>query len=413
MAEQPLSGTVVVEWCELVCGPFVGKWLAEAGADVIKIEAPGGGDPSRRQGPFPDDVPHPERSGLFITFNTNKRSVTLNPATSDGRVILRRLLEEADVFLVDQSNAVIDPLGFDYASMHRLNPRLVMTSVTPYGREGPYASYKAYPLNIAHASGGTYAQVSGRHAIAEFPDGEPMKPGLYAAECDMGIHAAVGTMGALLARHSTGEGQHVDISKQWAGAATQRSQANGFALRGVSANRVTNTWWIGGVVPCIDGYTQWIVIGRPAFERTAKLLGYPAWSKAQWFRDGEAPNSGGPTPPPQTDEINGSIEEYCRTRTRAEIEQAGQALNIPITAYFAPDEVLASLHLRARGYISERTHAMAGSRPHVTFPFRASAVAERPAGPAPLIGEHNMEVYCDRLGYSRADVVRLRQAGVI
>ena len=181
MTARPLADVLVLEWCSLACGPSCGKWLAEAGADVIKIEAPGEGDEARRHGPFPDDRPDPERSGLFLFLNTNKRSITLDPTTADGSAIFRDLVARADVLLHDRPPAQIEELGFDYVSLAEGNEGLVMTSISSYGHSGPRRDEHAYPLNVVHASGATYHQLGGRIAQREYPDVGQVKPGAFIA----------------------------------------------------------------------------------------------------------------------------------------------------------------------------------------------------------------------------------------
>jgi crotonobetainyl-CoA:carnitine CoA-transferase CaiB-like acyl-CoA transferase len=129
-----LQGIRVVEWGNLVSGPYCGKLLAELGAEVIKVEPPAYGDDSRYLGPFPGDTPHPERSGLFLFVNLNKRGVTLAPQTSAGRRLLGLLLESADIFLENQPLALVQEVGLDYETLKRQHPRLIVTSVSPYGR---------------------------------------------------------------------------------------------------------------------------------------------------------------------------------------------------------------------------------------------------------------------------------------
>jgi len=149
----PLDGARVVEWGNFISAPFCGKVLAELGADVIKVEPPVSGDDSRRHGPFPGHVPHPERSGLFLFANINKRGVTLAPETATGHRILGRLLESADIFLENQSPALTRRLGLDYPTLQSQCPRLVVTSITPYGQSGPYRDYKGYDLMVNAAGG--------------------------------------------------------------------------------------------------------------------------------------------------------------------------------------------------------------------------------------------------------------------
>jgi len=148
-----LEGIHVVELGHGVSAPFCAKLLADYGAEVIKAELPGGGDVARSWGPFPGDEPHPEKSGLFFSSNTNKRSVTLDPGTEQGRELLLRLLERADVFVENNPPAQMREWGLEYASLQALYPKLLMISITPFGQTGPYADWKGCDLNAFHLSG--------------------------------------------------------------------------------------------------------------------------------------------------------------------------------------------------------------------------------------------------------------------
>ena len=335
MTARPLDGMRVVEWCSLVCGPFCGKWLAEAGADVIKIEAPGEGDEARRRGPFPDDQPDPERSGLYLLLNTNKRGITLNPETADGLAILRDLIARADVFLHDRPPALADELGLDYETLSAQHEQLVVTSITPYGYSGPRRDEHAYPLNVVHASGATYHQLAGQIALRDFPDAGPVKPGSFIAECDAGLNAATATLAALLARMGTGRGQHVDVSKQWAMMSTQRPEVHRYASDGTIVTRELDTEWFPGVYQCKDG---WVVFGAVWGERNwaaaVEMMGHPWFASEPWFTEElwNLPQLGIPKPD-HADEVRDTIAEWCMERTREQIQDTGQAHGLTITGH--------------------------------------------------------------------------------
>ncbi|MCX5995268.1 MAG: CoA transferase, partial [Chloroflexi bacterium] len=137
MAEQALSGLKIVEYGNFVSAPYCAKLVADLGAEVIKIEEPGSGDESRRHGPFLNDEPHPEKSGLFLYLNTNKLGITLDVKTKTGQKILKQLLKDADVFVENNPPQLMADLGLDYSSLKEINPRLIVTSITPYGQTGP------------------------------------------------------------------------------------------------------------------------------------------------------------------------------------------------------------------------------------------------------------------------------------
>ncbi|MBM3132290.1 MAG: CoA transferase, partial [Chloroflexi bacterium] len=149
--KKALAGVRVIEWAELVAGPYCAKLLADLGAEIIKIEPPGSGDEARKRGPFPNDIPHPEKSALFLYLNTNKFGISLDPESPTGKEVFKRLVKEADILVHDKAPQRIAWLGLDYETLREINPRLIMVSVTPFGQTGPHADWKAYPLNIVHA----------------------------------------------------------------------------------------------------------------------------------------------------------------------------------------------------------------------------------------------------------------------
>ncbi|MBN1613068.1 MAG: CoA transferase, partial [Deltaproteobacteria bacterium] len=186
MAEKALKGVKVLEFAGFVTGPYCTKLLADLGAGVIKIERPGLGDPARNRGPFPDDQPHPERSGLFLYLNTNKSGVTLDTGSPTGRRLFLEMIRRADILVEDHPPGAMETMGLGYDELEEVNPGLIMTSITPFGQTGPYRDYRAYGLNVAHASG------SGYLTPVSPPEGDlgPVKAGGFFDEYCNGLSAA-------------------------------------------------------------------------------------------------------------------------------------------------------------------------------------------------------------------------------
>ncbi|MDO8532304.1 MAG: CoA transferase, partial [Dehalococcoidia bacterium] len=199
-----LPGVRVLEYGRLVAAPYAGKLLADLGADVIKVEDPCG-DPARRYGPFPEDRPHPEHSGLFMYLNTNKRGVTLTMESAEGRRLFAELADQSDLLIEDAPPGHMASWGLDYATLHERNPRLVVISITPFGQTGPYAHYKAHALTTFHASGEGMLLPNGADYMARPP---VTIPG-FAHDYDCGMAAAVAGLAALYHARATGHGQHV------------------------------------------------------------------------------------------------------------------------------------------------------------------------------------------------------------
>ncbi len=188
MAEQLLTGIKVLDLTHYIAGPFCTKLMADYGADVIKIERPGKGDIARQVGPFPEDVPDPEKSGLFLYLNTNKKGITLNLKTKTGIEILKKLVKESDVLVENFRPGVLPSLGLEYETLKKVNPRLVMTSISNFGQTGPYRDWKATEITL-------YA-LSGQMSRQGDPDREPLKHALSIFQYFAGKVASLVTLAA-------------------------------------------------------------------------------------------------------------------------------------------------------------------------------------------------------------------------
>lgn len=399
--KKALTGVKVLEWSQFVAGPFCAKLLADNGAEVIKIEEPGLGDEARRRGPFPQDIPHPERSALFLHLNTNKKSVTLNLQTATGRDIFQELVKRVDVLIEDNPPGLVKELGLDYQSLKEINPRLIMTSITPFGQTGPYKDYKCYYLNTFHGSGFGYLTP----AVPNDPEilkREPIMMGGFLAEYYSGVNAAIPTLAALF----LGEGQHIDVSKQ----ETQfLSEKTGMAkcFQGEAApNRATGhgfTW--GGTLPTRDGYA---LVGGIRPNQIAALIdqmGNPEWSKDEKFKPEIFHRSAGEAQP--------YVMAWAAEQCKEDVFHGGQRRGNTLAPVYTVGEVVNSEHVKAREFLVEVDHPEAGRLHYTTMPFKLSETPATLDRAAPLLGEHNEEVLCSWLGYSHQDLARMRGTGII
>jgi len=403
MRDRALGGLKVLEYAQLVTGPYCTKLLGDLGAEVIKIEEPGIGDEARRRGPFLNDTPHPERSGLFLYVNTNKLGITLRVGTATGKKIFRELVKEADILVEDKPPGVMKELGLDYESLRGINPRLVMTSITPFGQTGPYKDYKAYHLNVVHASGGGYL-----HPI-ESPnlEREPIKGGGLLDEYSSGVTAAVGTLGALYVQRMTGEGQHVDVSKQEAVASLDRVVLGQYPNEGIVPQRVPIRPSPNAILPCQDGYVlAGGILQDDQWEATKRLMGNPEWAEDEKFSDESSRIEHMP-------EISLHLREWVLPQYKEEFYHQGQAGGSPVAIVRTAEEVVNSKQFKARRFFVEIDHPEAGRLEYPSVPYSFSETPYRVIRPAPLLGQHNEEIYCQRLGYSQQELVRIREAGII
>ena len=400
-----LGDLKVVEYASFVAGPYCAKLLADMGADVVKIEEPGSGDLSRAHGPFPDRLPHAERSGLFLYVNTNKRGVTLDLTDPAGYRLFQALVCEADVFVQDRSPKEAKELGVDYDSLKGLNPRLIVTSITPFGQTGPYADFKAYDLNISHSGVEGYA-VPGGLGHKMFPDRPPLRLGGYATDYSAGLNAAAGTMMAVLAREIYGVGQHVDLSRQETELAMNRVSMVTYFAEGKVVSRDTRNYPFGGTFPTRDGE----VIIRPTenghWGALARVMGKPELADDPRFknRPDRTNNSGA---------LNAIVAEWASQHSKGEIFDLCRTGGCPAAIYADAQEVMESPEVRSRGFFQEVDHSVAGRWEYPTAPYQFSETPWSVRRPSPLLGEHNRQVFEGRLGLSSQDMARLKANKVI
>ena len=205
-----LSSLKIVEVGEMVSAPYCSKLLADMGAEVVKIERPKVGDRARTRGPFPGGQPNPETSGLFLYLNTNKCGVTLDITQPEGFEILEKLVASADILIHNVTPPEMDRVGLTYAGMQRANPKLIMTSILPFGLTGPYRDYRAEDLTIWCAGGVCVLNGGG----PEHPELPPLKTAGHQAGYQGGVHGATATVAAAFAQLRDGTGQHIEVSVQ-------------------------------------------------------------------------------------------------------------------------------------------------------------------------------------------------------
>lgn len=371
------------------------------GAEVIKIEPPRVGDKARRREPFLQDVPHPERSGFFFYLNTNKLGITLNLNTTTGRKIFLELVKESDVLVEDNPPLAMKELGLDYKSLARINPHLIMTSITPFGQYGPYRDYKSYHLNDYHGSG--IAKILASILPDETP--RPTKGPGFLGDYDCGLNAATAIMGALYSRLFTGRGQQIDISKQESLMATERIEIDMFG-NNERGSTVWMQYMVGGLQRCKDGYVMITLGGKHHWEGLIKLLGNPDWAQDEKYREEINTYI-------YAQEINQHIAEWMINQTKEEVYHRAQALNCPIGMVTTVEDLVNSEQLQSREFFTEVEHPEMGKFKCPTAPYRFSRTPLRFDRPAPLLGEHNEEVLVKRLGYTREKLAQMRGAGII
>ncbi len=398
-----LSNLRVVEYSQFTSGPYCGKLLADLGAEVIKIEPPGLGDKTRSWGPFPQDIPHLEKSGLFLYLNINKLGVTLNVNTTAGVKIFRELIKQVDILVETNSRKEMEKLGLDYENLHKLNPRLVVTSITPFGHTGPYRDYQGCDLVNFNMSGGAYLNPA--DGVDNIEQNPPLKAPLYFADLTTGLTAAISTMSAVISRRTSGLGQHIDLSQQEALASITRTELMGYINKGILPSRGKKAKG-AQLYPCKDGYVVIHAVSDAFWPGLVKMMDNPEWTKEEWCKDNIIRIQ-------NIEKLTGMITEWTREHTTEEIDQAATAIRLPISPVRTIKDLLTDEQLTARDFFVEIDHPMMGKLKCLGAPYKLSATPWTIKHPAPLLGENNEQIYCQRLGYTRQDLIHLRQAGVI
>ena len=389
---QPLAGVRVLELAQGVAGPWCGKLLAALGADVVKVEPPGG-DPARHTPPFYQDVPGPERSLLFLYLNTGKRSAVLDVTSPQGREALERLLGWADVVVESFGPREAAALRLDYATLAAAHPRLVVTSLTPFGQWGPYAAWQATDL-VALALGGLLY-------ICGDPEREPLAPGGEPASYLAALSAFTGTLAALAWAEGTGEGQQVDVSAMEVAAFSQMYSAITYAYTGQLRRRQRD---FTPLFEARDGQVGILYHRQAYWAGVCRLLERPDLEHDPRFATEAARRD-------HSAALRALVQEWVRDKSRAEVYHRGQALRVPVGYVCYPWDLLESPQYRARGYFVEVEHPTHGRALYPGFPFRLGEGASPNPGRAPLLGEHTEAVVAGALGLEQGEATPLRQVG--
>ena len=395
-------------------GAFCGKILAEMGADVVKVEKPGG-DPSRNIGPFYHDIPDLEKSLNWFAFNQSKRSITLNIETRDGQEIFKRLVEKADFVTESFRPGYLDKLGLGYKALSKVNPRLVMTSVTPYGQTGPHSKFNSPDLVTMSMAGYTF--------ICGDPDRPPVRFSSDQSYYQSSLQAAVGTLIAHYYRELTGEGQHVDVSAQESMIWTLcYAPHDWYLLKSLEHTRAGPLWKRFGVTyrliwPCKDGHVCYrLLMAQPGAEvmndliasMNAEGLGLDM-KDIEWttmsFAEVSQENIG---------HWEEEVGKYFMNHTKRELhEEAVRQRNVIQPVNNAKD-LLESPQLAARDFWAEVEHPELGEE--ITYPgpyFKSTETSWQKGTRAPLIGEHNSDIYKDELGFTNEELTTLKRENVI
>lgn len=393
-----LNGFRVLDLGSGISAPWCAKILADYGAEVIKVETPGSGDDGRRMGPFAGDDPDPEKSLTFLYLNTNKKGVTLHHTSVSGRKLFDRLLADADVLVHNSPPAESQELGLDYASLAEVNPGLVVTSIAPFGQTGPYSDFQATDIV-------TYA-LSGLMYHSGDSDQPPLRNVLDQSFYVAGANAAAATQVALFARLTSGEGQHVDVSAaECLGAHLVQPLPYYNYMGAVKGRRPVRGAGFEELMPARDGYVAPSVQGSQPWATIAELIGLEEL-KDEKFATGAGRVANG-------EELKELLIKGLAQWDRKPLFLASGERRLVFGMAQDAGDLAECPHLEARDFFVDVDHPVVGPARYPGMAVRLPGEELTAAQPAPLLGQHNSEIFGKELGYTAQDLITLRQHGVI
>ncbi len=393
----------VVEVGDLVSAPYAAKLMADLGAEVVKVERPRTGDAARRRGPFPGGAPHPDKSGLFLYLNANKYGVTLDLAQPQGFELLEDLSAGADVLIHNLPPAEMDRIGLSFERLARRNPRLVMTSIAPFGLSGPHRNWRAEELTVWSSGGVCVLNGAGPN----HPELPPLKTFGSQAGFQAAAHAAVAAMGAVFAQLRSGKGQHVEVSGQEALVSQNEMVFEYWPYMQVIATRLgRKPLQPLEAMECKDGWIFVCCVEEHQWRNFVALMGDPEWANEEIFADrlrrGE-----------NWEALEIFLRDWVGQQTVLDLYRKAQQRRIPFAPVSTMGDLLNSEHLKARGFFVDVSHPQAGTFKYPGAPVKYGATPWQIRMPAPTLGQHNGEILGRRLGLSRERLEQLEGTGVI
>lgn len=394
----PLSSYRVLDISDRkgVLGP---KFLAEYGADVIRIERPGG-DPMRLQPPFAGDIEDPERGFFHLYRNAGKRGITLDIEHPEGRQLFTRLVETADVLYESFAPGYLDKKELGWEKLREINPRLIQVSISEYGEDGPRSSWRG--------SGITSFAMSGAMSLGGWPERPPNNAPHTMAYDSAAAYANVAVMMAIWSRHSSGEGQRIEMSAQEAGhAGLYPWEVPTYSYGGMGPIEAVTVR--GGVsetlFECKDGWVRITMTLERHWAAILKTLGNPVELEGEEFADVNFRMA-------NPDVIKEIVSQHTRQYTMEEFMALAQPNGVPLAAVRPPSGFMADPNTRIRNFWTQIDHPVAGKAEYAGIPLRMSGSEMTIGRPAPRVGEHNAEILGE-LGLSAGDLDKLRAAGAI
>jgi len=395
---KALDNVKVLDFSRMYAGPFCTMILRDLGAEVIKIEIPDGGDGVRTMPP----LTHGGESYIFINLNRGKQGITLNLDSEKGREITQELVRKVDVVVENFTPGVMDRLGLGYKELEKINPGLIYASLSGFGHTGPRHSQPAFDT-VAQAMGGFMS-------ITGFPDGPPTKAGPAVADLLSGVYGTVSILAALHHRERTGEGQHIDISMQdcmWAITAIQFAPQ--YFLTGEVPQRLGNRQielTPFNVYPAKDGSVVVAIVTVGQWQNLLRVIGREDLLGVEKYATQVERMK-------RWQEADALVEEWTKVRSVREIINTLNKADLPCSPVPAFDEVANDAQLLSREMVIEVEQLLSGNLKVPGSVFKLSKTPGDVRYPAPFLGEHNYEIYCNLLGYSEQEINKLAEDGII
>jgi formyl-CoA transferase len=396
---KALESIRVLDLTQYEAGPSCTELLAWLGAEVIKIEPPTG-EPARRALSERPDLD----SYFFLLLNANKKAVTLNLKSERGKDVFRRMVQQADVVIENFGPGVLERMGFAYETLRQINPRIIAASIKGFGARGPYAQYKSFEW-IAQAMGGAMS-------LTGTPDGPPMRTTAGLGDTGTGLHCAIGILAALVQRQTTGHGQQVEVAQQDAVLNLLRIHLREHYTEGKPAPRRGNRSHAAApsnLYRCrpfgANDYVYIHVANQEMWKSLTQAIGRPELGDDPRFASSRDRVR-------HVEEVDPLVEAWTEKHTKHETMAALASVGVPCGAVLDTGEILSNRHLIERGMVVEVEHPMRGRFPMPANPIQLSDSPTQVTR-APLLGEHNADVYGALLGYSAAEVATLKNDGII
>jgi crotonobetainyl-CoA:carnitine CoA-transferase CaiB-like acyl-CoA transferase len=392
-----LDGIRVVDLSRYIAGPYCAMLLGDMGADVIKVEPPGRGENSRALGPFVAG-----ESLYSMVFNRNKRSLTLDLRSDQGKELLRSLLRKADVLVENFVPGTLEAMGFDWDALKALNPRLIVTRISGFGQSGPLSRKPCFDV-IAQT-------MSGLMDITGEAGGRPTMSGTYIVDYSTGLYATIGTLGAMQARNRTGTGQIVDVALLDSAMSMLMTAIPEQLLLGRTMTRRGNRDRYGApanTFPTSDGaWVHLAVAGEPMFRALSDAMGRPELAGDPRFKDNTARME-------NVEELERFITHWTAALTTADLLDQLQAIGVPSAKVAAVSELVDNPHLTHRGQILNMDHPKAGMVPMQGFSVRFGESPMRLRHPPPMLGEHTNAILQEWLALTPDRITQLRACGTV